>query len=82
MKNVSESLAGRIGILNLLGSSLREKTGVKFNEGFIPTEDYFNKRKSDIKDISYDDVWKSIHSCGVTKTLIGKFSMALMLKSI
>ena len=61
MKNVSESLDGRIGILNLLGFSLREKTGLEFNEVFIPTEDYFNKRKSDIKDISYDDVWKSIH---------------------
>ncbi len=31
MKNVSESLAGRIGIINLLGLSLREIEGDPFN---------------------------------------------------
>lgn len=38
MKNVSESLAGRIGILNLMGVSLREMQGVGFDTPFLPTQ--------------------------------------------
>ena len=45
MKDISESLAGRVGILNLLGLSLREIKEIDFNEPFIPTEEYLNKRK-------------------------------------
>ncbi len=61
MKNVSESLAGRIGILNLLGLSLREIKEIDFNEPFMPTEEYLEKReKLDIK-ISYDEIWDIIH---------------------
>ena len=36
MKNVSESLAGRIGILNLLGLSLREINEIEFTKPFLP----------------------------------------------
>lgn len=61
MKNVSESLAGRLGLLTLLGLSMREKQGVNFSESFLPTDDYFNARKQDIKNHSYDDVWYNIH---------------------
>lgn len=61
MKNVSESLAGRLGLLTLLGLSLREKNGVDFDEPFLPTEDYFVKRKSCLTDVSYNDVWYTIH---------------------
>ena len=43
MKNVSESLAGRIGILNLLGLSLREIKEIEFNKPFIPTKEYLDK---------------------------------------
>ena len=46
MKNVSESLAGRIGIINLLGLSIREIHHVDFNKPFIPTDKYFQERKS------------------------------------
>ncbi len=61
MKNVSESLAGRIGILNLLGLSLREIKEIDFNEPFMPTEKYLEKReKFDVK-ISYDEIWDIIH---------------------
>ena len=45
MKNISESLAGRVGILNLLGLSLREIKDIDFNEPFIPTEEYLNNRR-------------------------------------
>ena len=59
MKNVSESLAGRIGILNLLGLSLREISGTQFSEPFLPTDDYFaNRAKTNIE---YDSIWETIH---------------------
>ena len=61
MKDVSESLAGRIGILNLLGLSLREIKQIDFNEVFIPTDDYIEKRKKYDKKISYDEIWEIIH---------------------
>ena len=61
MKNVSESLAGRLGILNLTGLSLRELYGVIFNEPFVPTEQYFLERRKYLSDITYTDVWRIIH---------------------
>ena len=61
MKNVSVSLAGRIGILNLLGLSLREIKEIEFNDEFIPTDEYLKeKEKYDVK-ISYDEIWEIIH---------------------
>ncbi|NLC44906.1 MAG: ATP-binding protein [Clostridiales bacterium] len=61
MKNVSESLAGRLGLLTLLGLSMREKLGIDFTESFLPTDDYFAIRRQDKKGPSYDDVWYNIH---------------------
>ena len=61
MKNVSESLAGRIGLVTLLGFSLREANGVSFDEPFLPTDEYFSARKKQIADVSYTDVWHAIH---------------------
>ena len=61
MKNVSESLAGRIGLMTLLGFSLRETHRVDFNTPFIPTDDYFSERKKHLASVSYDEVWKAIH---------------------
>lgn len=61
MKNVSESLAGRIGILNLLGLSLREIKEVDFNEPFMSTEEYFEKREKFNTNVSYDEIWDIIH---------------------
>lgn len=61
MKNVSESLAGRIGILNLTGLSLREIASVKYNKPFIPTDEYFSERCQDFKETSYKDIWEIIH---------------------
>lgn len=61
MKDVSESLAGRIGILNLLGLSLREIKRIDFNEQFIPTEQYLENRKKYNSSISYDEIWDIIH---------------------
>lgn len=61
MKDVSESLSGRVGILNLLGLSLREIKEIEFNEPFLPTEEYLSKRKKYIKEISYNEIWNIIH---------------------
>lgn len=61
MKGVSESLAGRIGLVTLLGLSLREAYGVEYDSPFIPTDEYFAERKKCLADISYDDVWSIIH---------------------
>ena len=61
MKNVSESLAGRLGILNLPGISLRELYGVPFSKPFLPTDEYFEERKKEKAEIPYADVWNIIH---------------------
>ena len=61
MKNVSESLAGRIGIINLLGLSLREIESDTFNEFFVPTDEYFAKRKLSVKQTDYKGIWEIIH---------------------
>ncbi len=61
MKGVSESLAGRIGLVTLLGFSLRETYGIDFYMPFLPTEEYFALRKPHAANISYDEVWRTIH---------------------
>lgn len=61
MKGVSESLAGRIGLVTLLGFSLRESCGIEYDTPFIPTAEYFDERKKHLVEISYDDVWNRIH---------------------
>lgn len=61
MKNVTESLAGRLGLIELLGLSLREIRGVQFSEPFIPTDEYFAARRKDFQETSYKDVWNIIY---------------------
>lgn len=61
MKGVSESLSGRIGLVTLLGFSLREWYGVSNDTPFLPTDEYFDERKKQLANIPYEDVWKMIH---------------------
>lgn len=61
MKGVSETLAGRIGMMVMLGLSMREKTGCLNTSPFIPTDSYFEERKQDLKPIPYDAIWDNIH---------------------
>ena len=61
MKNVSESLAGRLGIFTLPGISMRELYGVSFRSPFLPTDEYFAERQKEKADIPYADVWNIIH---------------------
>ena len=58
MHNVSESLAGRIGILEMQGFSLRELYDISYTDPFIPTDDQLMNRGKCLK--SYDHIWKNI----------------------
>ncbi len=60
MRGISESLAGRVSILELAGLSAREIKGISFNRHFVPTEEYINEREKDI--VRYTDIWKIIHT--------------------
>lgn len=62
MKNVSESLAGRVGILHLQGLSQDEKNNKAKAAPFLPTQDYIkrkavNKPKTSLEFI-YERIWK------------------------
>lgn len=62
MKNVSESLAGRVGILHLQGLSQDEKSKNPKADAFLPTEKYIKikaalKPKTNLKNI-YERIWK------------------------
>lgn len=61
MKNVSESLAGRIGLTTLLGFSLREIHRIQYYKPFMPTDEYCTERKKHLPIITYDEVWNTIH---------------------
>ncbi len=61
MEKVGESLAGRLGLINLLGLSIREKLGIDCSEPFLPTNEYFTLRLGKVPELSYPDVWKNIH---------------------
>ncbi|HEY5466110.1 MAG TPA: ATP-binding protein [Clostridia bacterium] len=65
MKNVSESLAGRLGIMELLSLSLREIQGVTFSDPFLPTDEYFAARRQDLKETPYGEIWTIIHKGGM-----------------
>lgn len=62
MKNVSESLAGRVAILELSGLSLREMQNDAFDRPFIPTEEYVEERGKTAK--ACGNLWNVIHRGG------------------
>ena len=61
MRNVSESLVGRIGILNLYGFSLRELYGIDCDLPFCPDRDYLEARGNSPAPVDYATVWTLIH---------------------
>ena len=61
MENVSESLAGRAGVLELLGLSLREINGEKWNIPFLPSLDYLLARRADRTGFCINEIWRVIH---------------------
>lgn len=62
MQNVSESLSGRIGIIELSGLSMRECVGDVFNRHFLPTLEYVTERKRTLQ--RQENIWKLIHVGG------------------
>lgn len=60
MENISDSLAGRISIVELDGLSLREINEVDFNHHFVPSAEYLNEREKYLKKYSAD-IWETIH---------------------
>lgn len=60
MEGVSESLAGRISVVELEGLSLREIKDVPFTKHFIPTQEYLKKREGALKGYR-SNVWEVIH---------------------
>ncbi len=62
MENVSESLAGRVGILKLQGLSQKEKENKALSTPFLPTQEYIEKQAeisspTNINDI-FHKIWK------------------------
>lgn len=55
MQGVDESLAGRAGIVEMLGLSLREINRDPFSRPFIPTQDYLEQRNP--PSTNSDDIW-------------------------
>lgn len=69
MKGVSESLAGRVGILQLQGISLTEETGRPFEKPFLPTKANLRKKKNppiSLKDL-YFKIWRGSYPDLVVK---------------
>ena len=59
MQNVSESLSGRVSIMELSGLSLREIQRCDFTEPFVPTLKYIIKRGVSAK--QPENIWSVIH---------------------
>lgn len=59
MKEVSESLAGRVGLIEMLGLSNSEVAGTA-SEPFNPDEDYFIRRISSSRSFGVDEAYRRI----------------------
>jgi len=76
METASESLSGRIGIVQLYPLSAREIRGEEFSENFIPSKDFILSRNSNFtqNDFSVEKTWKSIFSGGYPEVVKGNVS--------
>lgn len=59
MKEVSESLAGRAGVIEMLGLSGAELSGID-SEPFAPSPDYFIRRRSMARPLDVEEVYSRI----------------------
>lgn len=59
MQGVDESMAGRAGIVEMLGLSMREIAQSSFKEPFLPSEAFIQKRRKAIEKstLSTSDIW-------------------------
>ena len=62
MQSVSESLSGRVSIIELAPLSLREITGDDFNHPFLPTMEHIMARQTSV--VKPENIWQIIHRGG------------------
>jgi len=62
MRNVGESLAGRAGIVKMLGLSLRELDGVPITAPFVPTPAHLSAMKENAPPFDYNKIIERIHT--------------------
>ena len=62
MKNVSDSLAGRAGIVKMLGLSMRELDGITYCEVFTPTQEHMDAITRQSGGLDYTKIVKRIHT--------------------
>ena len=60
MKNISESMAGRAGILTMYGLSMREILNEKWSEPFLPTTEYLLERRDTHQEMHIRNLWNTI----------------------
>lgn len=58
MAGITESLAGRVNLIDLYGLSTREIRGEDFRQPFMPTKEYCDSRKP--LPLKYNEVWDNI----------------------
>ncbi|MCL2216883.1 MAG: ATP-binding protein [Defluviitaleaceae bacterium] len=61
MKNVSDSLAGRAGIIKMLGLSVRELAETSYREPFIPVKERMERREQESSAYDYSKLVSLIH---------------------
>ena len=61
MKNVSDSLAGRAGIIKLLGISIRELTGSRYREPFLPVSERMEAASASGAGFDYTELISCVH---------------------
>ena len=59
LSEASESLSGRISILEMSGLACREIYNTDFDDPFIPSSDYLNAREEEL--CPYNGIWNRIH---------------------
>lgn len=59
MEGVSESLSGRVSIVELAGLSMREIKRDSFSKPFVPTVEYIRERSETAA--AFDNIWEIIH---------------------
>lgn len=76
MEKATESLSGRIGIVQLYPLSAREKRGDSFDRPFIPSKDYILQRNNEFsgKALSATETWNSIFTGGYPEVAKGNVS--------
>lgn len=70
MENVTESLAGRAAVLELLGLSSREIKGESWNLPFLSTSEYLANRATCSHAFTKKDIWRDIHRGSMPELIV------------